>query len=508
MRKLKMRRDAPRAGSQSTPKLRVVIVGRPNVGKSTLFNRLYGRRRALVHDLPGVTRDRLEERTIWHEYGQEIPVAVIDTGGLGGEFFAEEIAEQVSIAVESADVILFVVDGQMGVTPQDETVLKELQISGVIGRSERRVLDKRVPIVVVVNKVDVEIHEDRIHDFYSLGLDHVVTISAEHGRGIDDLKLLALELTGNRGDTKNLSEEIQDPAAFDSDENNLETLGEELPSEDEALPLDRIPRIAIVGKPNVGKSTFINALLGEKRMIVSPIAGTTIDSIDSEIEFIRGKDGESAKKIVFIDTAGIRRKNKTEQGVEVLSVVQTRKALERCDVALLMMDGEIGVTDQDEKISGLIEEVGCSVVLVLNKWDTQQGKKGFERDVAAEIIRKKMAYLKYAPLMFISAKQGKGFEELPELIDDILTQRQLKLTTKELTQWIRDESKIHNPKDVKFYYCHQSGRHPPTFVCHVSDPKKIHYSLSRHFLNAMREKWGFMGSPIRLHFVKSEHVKK
>lgn len=505
MRKLKMRREDPRLGSQTTPRLRVVIAGRPNVGKSTLFNRLYGRRRALVHDMPGVTRDRLEERTLWFDHGQEIPVALIDTGGLGGEFFADEIAEQVTIAVESADVILFVVDGQMGVTPQDESILKELQISGVA---------KRVPMVVVVNKVDVQVHEDRIHDFYSLGLENVVTISAEHGRGIDDLKTLVLELTGNRPIRATASDDAIPEHEPEQDDDDISEIDEtdlgfnsdfssDLESEIEEPTLNRIPRITVVGKPNVGKSTFINALLGEKRMIVSPIAGTTIDSIDSEIEFMRG---DEIKKIIFVDTAGIRRKSKTEQGVEVLSVVQTRKALERCDVALLVMDGELGVTDQDEKISGLIEEVGCSVVLVLNKWDTQQGKKGFERDVAAEIIRKKMAYLKYAPLMFISAKQGKGFDELPELIEDILTQRQLKLTTKELTQWIREESKIHNPKDVKFYYCHQSGRHPPTFVCHVSEPKKIHYSLSRHFLNAMREKWGFMGSPIRLHFVKSENA--
>ncbi len=450
--------------------IRVVIVGRPNVGKSTLFNRLFGKRRALVHDEPGVTRDRLEEKTQWWMHRVTFPVLLVDTGGVGGDRFAAEIEQQVKIAVEQADLVLFVLDSTAGVTPLDEDLLRELNRSGVI---------KKTPVFAVVNKVDDELHEDRIAEFFSLGLDEVLTLSAEHGRGIDDLKWKILERFEDRG---------------------TPVLNEAPEVTDEVEPRIKIPRIAIVGKPNVGKSTLLNAILGENRMITSPIAGTTVDAIDSLADL-------SGKPYLFVDTAGIRRKSKTEAGIEVLSVVQTRKALEKADVAILVLDGEEGLADQDEKIGGLIEDVGCSVILMMNKWDTQRKNPGFTQELAAEKIREKMAYLKYAPILFTSAIRGQGLEKLGELIDEIIHQRQLKIPTHDFTEWVRKESTIHNPMNAKFFLCHQSGRNPPTFVCHVNDPDKVHFSLRRHFVNALRERWGYMGSPVRLLFIEAKNRK-
>jgi GTP-binding protein len=236
-------------------------------------------------------------------------------------------------------------------------------------------------------------------------------------------------------------------------------------------------------------------------MITSPIAGTTVDAVDS-LTYL------NEKPFVLIDTAGIRRKSKTEQGIEVLSFVQARKALERADVAILMLDGETGIVDQDEKIGGLIEEIGCAVILMVNKWDTQRRNKEFTRDEAAERIRKSMGFLKYAPIVFVSAKERRGFQDLGDLISEILHQKQLKIPTHQFTEWVRKEALIHNPMAAKFYLCHQSGRNPPTFVCHVNDPERVHFSLKRHFLNALRERWGFMGSPVRLLFVAGKNQSK
>lgn len=451
--------------------IRIVIVGRPNVGKSTLFNRLYGKRRALVHDEPGVTRDRLEEQTQWKRGGKTFPISLVDTGGVGGDRFAVEIEKQVKIAVEQADLVLFVLDSTVGVTPLDEELLRELNRSGVM---------KKTPAFAIVNKVDAELHEERIADFYSLGLDEVFTLSAEHGRGIDDLMRAVMERFADHG------------------QEDVEEIEEDDGTEEAAPRAPKIPRIAIVGKPNVGKSTLVNAILGEQRMITSPIAGTTVDAVDSCVEL----DG---KPYLFVDTAGIRRKSKTEQGVEVLSVVQTRKALESADLAILVLDGEQGITDQDEKIGGLIEEIGCSVILLMNKWDTQRRNAGFTKELAAEKIRGKMAYLNYAPIVFASALRSQGLGDLGGLIDEILHQRQLKLPTHDFTEWVRKEATIHNPMNAKFYLCHQSGRNPPTFVCHVNDPDKVHFSLRRHFVNALRERWGYMGSPVRMLFIEAKN---
>lgn len=243
----------------------------------------------------------------------------------------------------------------------------------------------------------------------------------------------------------------------------------------------------------MGKSTLVNALLGESRMITSLIAGTTVDAVDSRAEL----DG---REVVLIDTAGIRRKNKTEEGVEVLSVIQAKKALERANLAILVLDGEQGITDQDEKIGGLVEEAGTSVIIFINKWDTQSKNPEFTREHAAGWVRKEMGFLKYAPIVFTSGIKSQGLDGLGELIEEILNQRTVKVQTKELTEWVRKESGIHNPLNAKFYLSHQVSRHPPTFICHVNDPEKVHFSLRRHLANGIREHWGYMGTPIRVLF--------
>ncbi len=485
---------------------RLVIVGRPNVGKSTLFNRLLGRRRALVHDEPGVTRDRLLEPAQWTVLGKKMSIELVDTGGLGGDRWAAEIERQVQLGLSEADVVLVLLDSQSGLTPLDREVLRKLKVSGL--------LDSRDKVVIgVANKVDDHRHEDRVGELYASGLDPILAVSAEHGRGIDDLQehvataLLerGFEISGPEDEAEAEPQAEEDHEEQSEEEHSEEERDEELDApefeEPEVVDPDRIPRIAIVGRPNVGKSTLVNALLGEERMIASPIAGTTVDSVDSEADI-------GGNPFVLIDTAGIRRKSKTERGVEVLSVVQTRKALERCDLAVLLLDGEGGITDQDEKIGGLIEEVGCGVILVVNKWDTQRGKKGFGREEAAEIIRKEMAFLRYAPILFVSAKERRGLDDLGDLVLEILQQRRVKVGTHELTEWVRKASTIHNPMNAKFYLAHQSGRYPPTFVMHVSDPERVHFSLRRHLSNGIREKWGFMGSPVRVLFVKGGSDRK
>lgn len=446
----------------------VAIVGRPNVGKSSLFNRLFGKKRALVHDMPGVTRDRLIEITEWWIRAKPYTVQIIDTGGLEGDRFADEIQDQVNLALESASIVLFVVDGQMGIHPDDMHVLRSLKKAGIF---ENKL------VFGVVNKIDSDGHSPRLDDFHKLKLPSLHPISAEHNLGIDDLK-------------EKIIERVRDERP------------ESLESDAEAEKWNEAPRIAIIGKPNVGKSTLINHLLGEHRMVVSPIAGTTVDAVDSLIQW-------GDHPVVLIDTAGIRRRSKTEQGVEVLSVIQSQKAVERADLAILVLDGEEGPTDQDEKIAGIIEANGCSVIILVNKWDTQKRSgKGFSQAEARDRIYEQMAFIRYAPMIFGSALKGRGFEDLKALVFDVLEQKKVKLSTKELTEWAKRAIDIHNPKDAKVYMAHQSGRHPPTFVFHVNDPAKIHFSLERHLVNVIRERWGYMGSPIRMVFVKGKNSTK
>jgi GTP-binding protein len=512
--------------------MNVVIVGRPNVGKSSLFNRLLGRRRSLVLDTPGVTRDRIKESVQWWVHANPILVHLIDTGGLGHELFRHEIARQVKTALDVSDVVLFVMDIRAGLTNDDRSVLQELRRSG---------LKDRAPIIAVLNKADSDrVEDEMMHEFYALGIENMIAISAEHGLGIDDLKDMIVDLYDESRQESSLVDEDEEAweqsesdetsseeASFFSDEDFAEENEEEgdesadlrdsadlidsrVVSQNDAEKADEqeeknyqaytppIPSIAIVGQPNVGKSTLLNAICGEDRSIVSPIAGTTVDAIDTKVVW-------NDQEFLFVDTAGIRRKNKTEQGVEVLSVVQTRKALERASLAILMIDAEKGVYDQDEKIAGMIEEAGCSVIMVLNKWDTQVNNKEFSQKKAEEQLRGQIRFLGYAPLVFTTAKDGIGLDRLYRLIQAVLEQRTLKLSTKEVTEFIRREVEIQNPDNAKFYFVLQASRNPPTFVAHVSDPNKIHFSMTRHLIKAIRERWGYLGTPIRLLLTKAKN---
>lgn len=471
--------------------MNVVIVGRPNVGKSSLFNRLLGRRRALVLDTPGVTRDRIVEPATFWVHAKEYKVNLIDTGGLGPGQFEDEIRIQVQTAMSEAQILLFVMDVRAGLTAGDREVWNELRNSGVT---------ETVPVIGVLNKADQDNLEDEMNDFYALGLDHLILVSAEHTHGIDDLKDEIIH---------RMFPESMEPVEIDEDEKWSEDIEEEVIAEEEASLEEevvseeeerspRIPHIAIIGQPNVGKSTLLNAICGEKRTIVSPIAGTTVDSIDLKIKW-HGQD------FVLVDTAGIRRKDKTEQGVEVLSVVQSRKTLERADLTFLLIDGQKGVYDQDEKIAGLVEESGSSVIIVMNKWDTQADNPEFSQKLAEDELRKKIRFLGYAPMVFTTATEGIGLDRLFRVATKILENRRLRLTTRELTDFIREEEQVNNPFKAKFYYVHQSGRNPPTFVAHVNDPKKIHFSLARHLVRVIRKRWGYEGTPIRFHFLKTKN---
>lgn len=464
--------------------MNIVIVGRPNVGKSSLFNRLLGRKRSLVLDTPGVTRDRIVEPASFWVRAREYRVNLIDTGGLGEGQFKEEIRLQVETALKEASVILFVVDIKAGLTHEDREVFSELRRAGATDK---------VPVILVLNKADSDSAEEAMNEFYGLGVDTLLPVSAEHALQIDELKEMIVDriFTGSQ-------EEADEEEGDEEGDAQLEPVAEGEEEETGESWQRKTPRIAIVGQPNVGKSTLLNAICGEKRTIVSPIAGTTVDPIDLDIRW-------NDRDFVLVDTAGIRRKNKTEQGIEVLSVVQTRKALERADLAFLVMDAEKGVYDQDEKIAGLIEEAGCSVVLVLNKWDTQVDNREFSQKTAEEELRKKIRFLGYAPLVFTTAIDSIGLDRLFRMAVHVLEQRSVKVQTRELTEYVRQEAEVHNPHNAKFYFVHQSGRNPPTFVAHVSDPRKVHFSLSRHLVRALRERYGYLGSPIRFHFLKTKN---
>lgn len=448
-------------------------MGRPNTGKSTLFNRLIRKKRSLVYNEPGVTRDCIESVAQWWTNGELQSFLLVDTGGMaeGDGKFLTEIDQKIEQTLKEAHLILWVLDSKEGITQEDWDVLKKIR--------ERGVLD-RLPLFAVINKIDHELHEERVAEFYTLGLDHFIAVSAEHGLGITELeeKIVNTLITG--------------AGALSVDN-----------SEQEESAQRRSIRIAIVGRPNVGKSTIINTLLGYERAITSSTPGTTVDPIDSLCVL----DGFTSGPITLIDTAGIRRKNKTTQGIEVLSVVQTRKILKSAHVALFVVDGASGITEQDEKLAHLIEEFGCSLILIVNKWDMQQSNKQFTRQKASETIRSHMPFLKYVPILFVSALKKKGFESLGSLLFEILEQRKLRISTRELTEWMKQQIEVHNPMNAKIYLCHQGATHPPTFVCRVNDPEKLHFSTRRNLMNAFRERWNFMGTPVRMIFTGKEAKK-
>lgn len=427
----------------------VAVVGRPNVGKSTFFNKIVGRRVSIVEDTPGVTRDRIYAEAEWS--GRHF--ALIDTGGiepLSNDIILSQMREQAQIAMDTADVILFLTDGKEGLTSADREVASMLMRTG-----------KRV--ILLVNKIDSPKMPPDFYDFYELGLGEPIPISAANMLNFGDV----------------LDEIV---AAFPE--------GSE---EDD----DDITKIAVIGKPNVGKSSLINELLGENRVIVSPIAGTTRDSIDTPFE----RDG---KPYILIDTAGIRRKNKINEDIERYSVIRAVAAIERCDVALLMIDAEEGITEQDKKIAGIAHEAGKGIIVVVNKWDLIEKETNTMRDYKKEIERE-LTFMSYAPIVFISVLEKQRIQNVIDLVDYVSEKRALRIPTGQLNSLITDATMMKQPpsdkgKRLKIYYATQVGVKPPLFSFQINKRDLMHFSYARYLENKIREGFGFEGTSIKFVF--------
>ena len=427
----------------------VAIVGRPNVGKSTFFNKVVGKRFAIVEDTPGVTRDRLYFEVEW--CGKKM--MMIDTGGIEpdtNDVIMSHIKEQAQIAVDSADVIIFMTDIRSGLTADDREIGTFLRKSGK-------------PVVLCVNKVDsIGNLPPEIYEFYELGLGDPYAVSSVHGSGTGDILDRVCELMPNEAD-----EETED---------------------------DRI-KVAVIGRPNAGKSSLVNFILGSKRMIVSDIAGTTRDAIDSEIENQYGK-------YVFIDTAGIRKTGKLSDNIERYSVLRAEMAVERADVCLVVIDAAEGVTAQDERVAGIAHESGKAVIIVINKWDTVE-KDTHTMDEYRKDVYAALSYMTYAPIVFISAKTGQRVERLYELVNYVNGQSTTRISTGMLNDVLSDATTRVQPptvkgKRLKIYYMTQTGIKPPTFVLFVNNAELFHFSYQRYIENKLRETFGFEGTPIRL----------
>ena len=422
----------------------IAIVGRPNVGKSTLFNRLIGQRRSIVTDEPGITRDRIYGIIHWDRRAYE----VVDTGGIVPGEETEipiRIFEQAQIAIGAAALILFITDGRSGITPPDQELIRLLRRTGK-------------PIFVVVNKIDSEKQAPEVAEFHRLGVDHVFPISAEHGRGFTELlDQIAISVPVPKENEEDAAREI---------------------------------RVAIIGRPNVGKSTLLNRLVGSERAMVSPIAGTTRDAVDSVIQ-------HEDLTIRFVDTAGIRRKGKTELKAEKLSVVMARRHLERSDVAILVIDGIEGVTALDAHIAGYAHEAGRSVIIAVNKWDAVEKNYRITADFEAQ-IREKLKFIAFAPILFISAKTGQRVQKLYGAIAEVHKARFVRIATRDLNNFLREEVLTRGglPSDVKIRYISQVKVDPPTFVMFSNKVKKLHFSFERFIENRIRERFPFPGTPI------------
>ncbi|MCJ7855756.1 ribosome biogenesis GTPase Der [Lachnospiraceae bacterium NSJ-143] len=431
----------------------VAVVGRPNVGKSTLFNKIAGQRISIVQDTPGVTRDRVYAEVEW--LGNNF--TLVDTGGMepGAEnIILRQILNQAEIAIETADVIIFVTDVKQGVTDEDA------KVADILRRAKK-------PVVLAVNKVDNMRTENLdVYEFYSLGMGDPVPVSASQMLGLGDLLDVVI-----------------------SHFNDSQTEGEE----------DDKIRVAIIGKPNVGKSSLINKILGEDRLIVSNIPGTTRDAIDTEIEI----DGT---KFVFIDTAGMRRKSKIKEDIERFSIIRAVAAVERCDVAILVIDANEGVTDQDTKIAGIAHERGKAAIIAVNKWDSidkdDKTMNKFLKDIDSEL-----SYMPYAPRVFISAKTGQRIPKMIELIKTVRENNALRISTGVLNDVLIEAMAMQQPpsdkgRQLRIYYITQASVKPPTFVLFVNDRQLMHFSYRRYIENQLREAFGFAGTPI--HFVVRE----
>ncbi|ANM28859.1 hypothetical protein ABI59_03415 [Acidobacteria bacterium Mor1] len=454
----------------------VAIVGAPNVGKSTLFNRLIGRRQAIVTPQAGVTRDR--------QYGHvEAPwgsFRLIDTGGLTpGEDapFQKEIEQQAELALSEADLMLFLVDARAGGTAFDQELAARLR-------------KHPLPLILVANKVDSERQEPLVDALYELGLGGAIPISAEHGVGIDEL----LDAVG-----EHLADRIEEAAAEEPAAPEIEAPAEtvdEEPAREPGPPAEGI-RVAIVGRPNVGKSSILNRLLGEERVMVSDIAGTTRDSIDTVLEL----DG---RRYILIDTAGMRRRGRPKEAVEVFSVNRARKAIERADVTVLVLDGSEEFAAQDAHIAGYVVDAHKPMVVAINKWDLLEDREQKAKDWE-EKIRWRLRFVKEAPLMLISAKTGQRVDKLMDHVDRLYACAGIRVPTPELNRWLQRISRAEQGapakgRSVRLLYAAQTGVHPPTFTLFCNDPRKIHFSLERHLQNSLRENFGFGNAPIRLFF--------
>ena len=435
----------------------VAIVGRPNVGKSTLFNVLAGEKISIVQDTPGVTRDRIYADINWLDYN----FTLIDTGGIEPEtdnIILKSMREQAEIAIETADVIIFMTDVRQGMVDDDS------KVADMLRRSKK-------PIVLVVNKVDsFEKFMPDVYEFYNLGLGDPHPISGSSRLGIGDM----------------LDEVV---SHFD------ESAKEEV--EDER------PRIAIIGKPNVGKSSIINKLLGEDRVIVSDIAGTTRDAIDTEVV-------RNGREYVFIDTAGLRKKSKIKEDIERYSIIRTVSAVERCNVAVLVIDATEGITDQDAKIAGIAHERGKGMIIAVNKWDAiEKNDKTIYK--FTEEIRNKLSYMPYAELLFISAETGQRLPKLFETIDAVIENHSLRVATGVLNEIMSESVAMQQPpsdkgKRLKLFYITQVSVKPPTFVIFVNDKELMHFSYTRYIENRIRESFGFRGTPLK--FIIRERKEK
>ena len=427
----------------------VAIVGRPNVGKSMLFNKLIGKRMSIVEDTPGVTRDRLYADCEWA--GRTF--TLVDTGGIEPQTDSEILRfmrDQAEIAVQNADVIVFMTDLKTGLTAADQDVASML-------------LRSNKPIVLAVNKSDtVGTPPPEFYEFYNLGLGDPIAVSAVHGHGTGDL---------------------------------LDRCIEYFPAENEVEEEDEGIKVALIGKPNVGKSSLTNKILGEERVIVSDMAGTTRDAVDSSFENEYGK-------YVFIDTAGIRKKSKVNDDIEKFSVLRASLAVEKSDVCLIMIDAQEGVTEQDTKVAGLAHDAGKACIIVVNKWDlVEKDDKTLRKE--EEKIRKDLAYMTYAPILFISAKTGQRVGKLFEMINSVYAESSKRITTGMLNNVLADAvARVQPPTDrgkrLKVYYITQTGVRPPNFVIFCNDAKLFHFSYQRYLENKLREVFGFEGTPIRV----------
>ncbi len=426
----------------------VAIVGRPNVGKSTLFNHLIGKRKAIVEDVPGVTRDRLYDNTDWA--GREF--IIIDTGGIRfeeGDIFAREVKLQAELAIEEADVIVFVLDARQGLSPEDEQVADLLRRSGK-------------PVVLAANKVENFDRQLDYYEFYKLGLGDPIPVSAMHGLNTNDLldRVIA---------------EFAPPKEYEEKDNAI--------------------KIAIIGRPNVGKSSLVNAFLGEQRVIVSDIPGTTRDAIDTPFRY-------NNTDYILIDTAGIRKKSRIKEATEKYSVIRALKSIERADVVLIMLDATEEVSEQDQRIAGYAHEAGKANIIVVNKWDLVE-KDGRTMNKFDKDIREDLKFLAYAPIMYVSALTKKRIFKVLELVDFVAEQHNRRINTAELNRVV-NEAMMLNPlpggggKKVKIYYATQVRTAPPTFVFFANQPDNVHFSYLRYLENVLRQNFGFEGSPIRL----------